>query len=130
MVWNYRNADSSLSFNKLDRRRRRRDLLTTRSTCHGEIFFLSPVFGTKLRREVPLFLEIPEFSYNTLYRISGKKLPRQNPARLVASSRFDTVRLMKDRQTDGRTDGRTQDDSKYCASIASPGKKASNRKNL
>ena len=29
--------------------------------------FSSPEFGTKLQREVPLFLEIPKFHHNTVY---------------------------------------------------------------
>jgi len=33
--------------------------------------FLGPEFGIKLQREVPLLLEIPEFPYNTVYRICG-----------------------------------------------------------
>ena len=30
--------------------------------------YLNPEFGTKFQKKVLLFLEIPEFSYNTVYR--------------------------------------------------------------
>jgi len=39
-------------------------LLTTQSNCRQ--IFLSPEFGTKFQGEVLLFLEIPEFPYNTV----------------------------------------------------------------
>ena len=87
--------------NKLDRRRRRRVLLTTRSTCRDKIL-LSPEFGTKSQREVPWLLVISKFSYNTVWdrwKIGGRKHPCQNPARFVQSFRYNTGLW----RTDGRT---------------------------
>jgi len=42
-----------------------RDKLITRFDDRYAVanFFLSPEFGAKLQREVPLFLKTPEFSY-------------------------------------------------------------------
>ena len=62
--------------NKLDRRR---VLLTIRSTCRGEIFRA----WVKSPKEVPLFLEIPEYSDNTVcigvwHRYIEVSLPAQN----------------------------------------------------
>jgi len=36
-----------------------------RSTCSCKIFMKCPELGTKFQKEVPLFLKIPEFLYNT-----------------------------------------------------------------
>jgi len=44
--------------------------------------FLSPEFGTKFHREVHIF-EIPEFPFNAVYRMGGRELPCQKPARFV-----------------------------------------------
>ena len=41
--------------------------------------FRSPQLGTKFQREVLLFLEIPEFPYNTVYIMSGSILPVYRP---------------------------------------------------
>jgi len=64
--------------------------------------FLSPEFGIKIEREVPLLLEIPNFLI-TQCRIGGRKPPCQNPARFVQSFRHN-VGLW---QTDGRRDRQT-----------------------
>ena len=41
--------------------------------------FRSPQLGTKFQREVLLFLEIPEFPYNTVYIMSGSIPPVYRP---------------------------------------------------
>jgi len=80
--------------------------------------FLSPEFGTKFQREVPSFLEILKFPYNTV-RDSWKEASM--PKQLDSSARFDTM-LACDRRTDEQTDRWTHDDSQYIASMASRGK--------
>jgi len=42
------------------------NVINWRQVCRGKFFFLSSEFRTKFQREVPLFLEIPEFSCNTV----------------------------------------------------------------
>ena len=63
--------------------------------------FLCPEFGTKCQREVPLFLKIPKYSYNTVWD-SGRKPPCQNPTRFVQSFRYNTGLWQTDRRTDRR----------------------------
>ena len=71
--------------------------------------FPSPEFGAKFQREVPWFLEIPEFPFNKHTRIGQMKLPcKKNPALSVVSMLYQ---LVADRQTDGRKDGQIHDDS-------------------
>ena len=72
--------------NKLDRRRRqRRVLLTTRSTC-GEIF---QVRGKVPEESTLFFWRYPNFLI-THYGIGGRKPPCQKPARFVQSFRYNT----------------------------------------
>jgi len=53
--------------------------------------YLSLEFGTKSQREVPQFLEIPKFPYNTVWnRWKEAKPPCQKPARFVQSFRDNT----------------------------------------
>jgi len=93
--------------NKLDRRRwRLRDLLTTRSTCRGEMVSIGGKY--------PNFWRYPNFLI-TQCGLGGRKPPCQN--KLDSSSRFDTVPAC-DRQMDRRTDRRIHDDSIYRANIA------------
>ena len=62
--------------------------------------FLSPEFGTKSRREVPQFLEIPKFLYNTVLDKWISELETFMPKnQLDLSSRFDTIP-----DCDGRAD--------------------------
>jgi len=77
--------------NKLDRRR---VLLTTRSTCRGEIF--SSKVCDKGQGEVPLFLDLPEYPRNTVGWVEGS-----SRAKLDSSSRFDAMSDACDEQTDG-----------------------------
>ena len=49
--------------------------MTTRSTSGG--IFLCLEFGTKFQRNIPLFLEKAEFSYNTV-SAGGRKTPCKN----------------------------------------------------
>jgi len=92
--------------------------------------FLSPEFRTKFQREVSLFFEIPEFPYNTVWdRWKEASMPKKIP--LDSSDRFDTIQAcdryrQQDRQTGGRTDRQTHDDSIHRASIASRSKNYSN----
>jgi len=60
--------------------------------------FLSPEFGTKLQREVPLFSKIPEFPFNT---VEGSSHAKTSSIRLAVSIE---LRLVTDsnRQTDTR----------------------------
>jgi len=62
-------------------------------------FFLNPEFETKFQKELPLFLEIPEFSYNAEYEnlkeASGQKASSIRPSiliehRFVTDERTDT----------------------------------------
>jgi len=86
--------------NKLDRRR---DLLKTRSTTK---LSLGPEFGTKFQREVPLFLEMPEFPYNTVYDIWKKVSVLKTSSILpVVSVQY---RLVTDGRTDGQANGQTR----------------------
>ena len=80
--------------NKLDRRRRR-VLLTTRSTCRGEIFSVRTSRG-----KYPNFWRYPNFLVIQCV-IGGRKLQCQN--QVDSSSCFDTIPAC-DRWTDGRTD--------------------------
>jgi len=99
--------------NKLDRRRRRRVLLKTRSTCRGEIFSKSGVWD-----KVPCggkYTLIFGDSQISLQHSVGRKPPCQKPGsiRPVVSKQYRLV-------TDGRTHRRRQ--HIYGASIASRGK--------
>jgi len=61
---------------------------------------LSPEFGTKVQRQVPLILEIPEFPFNTV-QDGWKKAPMPKPSR-----RFDRTPICdRQTQTDGQTHG-------------------------
>ena len=99
--------------NKLDRRR---VLLTTRSTCRGEIFKVQSL-GQNSGGKYPNFWRYPRFLV-TQCRIDGRKPPCQMPARFVQSFRYN-IGL---RWTNRRTDKQTDDDSKCRANIASRGK--------
>ena len=59
---------------------------------------LSPEFGTKFHREVPLFLEIPEFSFNTV-QDEWKEAPVPKTSS-IRSSVLIELRPVTDRQTD------------------------------
>ena len=52
--------------------------------------FVTPKFGTKFQAKVPLFLEIPEFLYNTVC-MRGRKPRCQNPARFDRLFRCSNV---------------------------------------
>ena len=84
--------------------------------------FLSPEFGAKFQREVPWFLEIPEFPYNKHTRIGQMKLHAKK-TRLYPLFRCYTSLWRTDRLTDGRTDRYTT--TAYRISIASRGKMTS-----
>ena len=59
---------------------------------------------TKFQKEVSSFLQIPEFSYNTVYRIGKKKLPCQPTASSIRPcSCFDIIAAVTDKQTDSHT---------------------------
>ena len=65
-------------------------------------------FGTRFHREVPLFVEMSAFPYSTM-----QDMPRETSSvpKTSSVSSFAVLterRLVKDRQTDGRTDGRTE----------------------
>jgi len=61
--------------------------------------FLSPEFGTKFQTEVPLFLEIPEFPFNTVYHMwKEAAIPKISPYRSAVSIEHRFV-------TDGHTLG-------------------------
>ena len=74
--------------NKLDRRRRRRVLLTTRSSCSGEIFYKSGVWD-KVPEGNTLILKVAKFPYNTVWD-RWEEAPCQNPSRLVQSFQYNT----------------------------------------
>jgi len=74
--------------------------------------FLSPEFRTKFQREVSLFLEIPEFPYNTVWdRWKEASMPKKSRSiRPIVSiqHRLATDTDSKtDRQADGQTDRHT-----------------------
>ena len=77
--------------NKLDcrRRRRRRVLLTKRSTCRGEIFSKSGVWDKVPEGKYPNFWRYPNV-FKAQCGIGGRKPPYQNPARFVQSFRYNT----------------------------------------
>jgi len=83
--------------NKLDRRRRRRVLLTTRSTCRGEIFQVRSS-GQSPRGKYPNFWRYQYF-LTTEGGLGGRTPPCQK--QLDSSGCFDKYPLV----TDGRTDG-------------------------
>ena len=56
------------------------------------MFFLSPEFGTKFQRKVPLFLDIPEFPVNTGWK--GGPTSKISPIPPAVSTEF---RLVTDR---------------------------------
>jgi len=86
--------------NKLDRRR---VLLKTRSTTK---LSLGHEFGTKFQGGVPLFLETPEFPYNTVYDIWKKVSVLKTSSILpVVSVQY---RLVTDGRTDGQANGQTR----------------------
>ena len=105
--------------NKLDRRRRRRGLLTTRSTCRGEIFYVRSLERSS-REKCSCCFEMPKFPHNTMSdRCKEAAMPK------TCLIRPDV--LAYDGQTDGRTDGHmTTAYAALCgvcrASIASRGK--------
>ena len=73
------------AIHKLDRRR---VLLTTRSIGRSKKFlsrnFRSPKsLEANFQRELSLFLEVPEFPYNTVYDIMSTEAPMPNPARFL-----------------------------------------------
>ena len=55
--------------------------------------------SNKVPEEVPLFLEIPEFPFNTLYRIGGRKPHAET--RSIGSSVSAELRLVTARRTQG-----------------------------
>jgi len=62
--------------------------------------FLSSEFGTKLQRKVPLFLEVPEFSYITVQdRLKETAIPTTSSIRSSVSIKLQLV-SDTDRQTD------------------------------
>ena len=83
--------------NKLDRRRRRRVLLTTRSTCRGEIFQVRSS-GQSPRGKYPNFWRYQYF-LTTEGGLGGRTPPCQN------SSIHPVVSIQYPLVTDGRTDG-------------------------
>ena len=89
-------ANGVSAVNKLNHRR---VLLTTRSTCRGKIFL---EFGTKFQKEVPLFLEIPAFPFNTV-QDRWQEASTRKPSSIcpVVSIQYQTV---TDRQTDIHND--------------------------
>jgi len=97
--------------NKLDRRRRRRVMLTE---IRGE--FLSTEFGTVPEGSTLILGRYPSLLTATEQcGIGGRKSPCQKAVRFVQSFRYRLV-------TERRTDRRTRDNSIYRASIASRGK--------
>jgi len=98
--------------NKLDRRRRRRVLLTMRSTYRGEIFQVRSS-GQSPRGKYPNFWRYQYFLI-TEGGLGGRTPPCQK--QLDSSGCFDTIPAC-----DRRTDRRTRDDSIHSASIASRG---------
>jgi len=91
--------------------------------------FLSLEFGANFQKEVPWFLEIPEFPYNTVFaKWKEVSVPKVSSIRPVVSTEY---RLVTDwqtvRQTDRQTDTHTHDDSIYRDSIASRSKNLSCR---
>ena len=88
--------------NKLDRRRRRRRvLLTARSTCRGEIFSKSGV-RDKVPERSTLISEDIQISLKQC-KIGGRRLHAKNPARFVQSFWYNTGLWRTDRRTDGET---------------------------
>ena len=75
--------------------------------------FLTPAFWTKSEREVPLFLELHDFSYNTVWDES-------NEAYMPKISSIHWAILAEQRLV---TDRQTQDHGIYCASTVTRGKK-------
>ena len=73
-----------------------------RSTCSFKIFFKSrQAFARKIKRQILLFLEIPEFPFNTMYdepRVAST--PETSSVHSAVSIQY---RLVTDRQTDGQT---------------------------
>ena len=68
--------------------------------------FLSPEFGTKLQREVPLFSDVPKFPYNTVWDRSKEAfVPKTSSIRPVVSIQY---RLVTDRRTDRQTNAGRQ----------------------
>jgi len=66
--------------------------------------FLLPGFTTKVQREVPVFLEIPDFPHNAA--LKGRKLPCQTRSlRLTVSIELP---LATDAETGKQTDRQTQ----------------------
>jgi len=66
--------------------------------------FLSPNFGTKFQRDVPLllYINLPELPYNTVYnRTKEAYMPKSSSIRPSISIEH---RLVTDRQTDRQTD--------------------------
>ena len=89
--------------NKLDRRRW--VSLTTRLTCHGEIFYV--------QRKVPWFLQIPNFPCNIVWdRWKEASMAKNSLIRPVVSTHYRVV-------WDGRMNRRTHNDSIYHTCIAS-----------
>ena len=86
---------------KLDRRQ---VLLTAPSISRDEIFFLSLEFGAKFQTEVPLFLKIPEFHYNTVWaRWKEASVPTKPSS--ISPGVLIQYRLVTDRRRDGQTEG-------------------------
>ena len=91
--------DMATGVSAVNKLNHRRVLLTTRSTCRGKIFL---EFGTKFQKEVPLFLEIPAFPFNTVQN-RWQEASTQIPSSIcpVVSIQYQTV---TDRQTDIHND--------------------------
>jgi len=77
--------------------------------------FLSPEFGTKFQRKVPLFLVMPEFLFSTVRWVKGSSRGKTSSIRSAASME---LRLVTETQTDRRTQGHSYSTR---ASIASRG---------
>jgi len=86
--------------NKLDRRRRR-VLLTTRSTCRGKIFCVQSL-GQSTTRRYPYFRGTRNFLI-TQFNVGERKLPCQKLALSDRSFQYNTGLWQTDRRTDGHT---------------------------
>jgi len=102
---------------------RRRVLLTTPSTCRGEIFWSQSLWQSSMGK-YPNFWQIPKFPYNTVWD-RWKEASTPTPARFVHSFRYNTVLWRTAGHRNRRTDRQTHDDSKYHARLASRCKKQS-----
>jgi len=121
-VWKHWTRECTVPINKVANEKLRKITKKYKNTKITQKKLPEKKYWKNFTREIPKFLQIAKFPYNTVYdRWTEASMPNTSSIRLVVSIQYRLDR-QTDGRTDGQTDGQTHDDSIYRASIASQGK--------